>query len=105
MIFFLVTPFQIVFVGKSLGEALVQVRRVMLWESTGKVRPLGVCVWGGQVSQKGLHGSVATAVGSPLGVSPLRSFIVGLPETKLTFILILGFGPNDVPLVSWSRAW
>lgn len=47
MIFFLVTPFQIVFVGKSLGEALAQVRRVMLWESTGKVRPLGVCVWGG----------------------------------------------------------
>lgn len=43
VIFFLVTPFQIVFVGKSLGEALAQVWRVMLWESTGKVRPLGVC--------------------------------------------------------------
>lgn len=45
MSFFLVTPFQIVFVGKSLGEALAQVQRVMLWESIGRVRPLGV--WGG----------------------------------------------------------
>lgn len=80
MSFFLVTPFQIVFVGKSLGEALAQVQRVMLWESIGRVRPLGVCV-GGQASQKGLHGSVATAVDSPLVVSPLCSFIVGLPET------------------------
>lgn len=81
MSFLLVTPFQIVFVGKSLGEALAQVQRVTLWESIGRVRPLGVCVWGGQASQKGLHGSVATAMDSPLVVSPLCSFIVGLPET------------------------
>lgn len=51
MSFLLVTPFQIVFVGKSLGEALAQVQRVTLWESIGRVRPLGVCVGGASITE------------------------------------------------------
>lgn len=78
MSFFLVTPFQIVFVGKSLGEVLAQVLRAsdalgIYWEGEASG-----CVCGEASITKG---TVMTAVGSPLGVSPLRSFIVGVPET------------------------
>lgn len=48
----------------------------MIWESVGKVRPLCVC-GGASVTE----GTITTAVGLPLGVYPLCSFIVGVPET------------------------